>query len=371
MLLLLLFAAVMHAQTIIPVKICDLPLGLSETSGLVNTGPNNYLSHNDSGNEPKVIQFDSSGNITRQIKLINATNVDWEDLTKDNKGNIYIGDFGNNNNNRNDLKIYIIFDPKTFSKDSTNAGIINFTYPDQKAFPPVTAQQNFDMEAFFWFNDSLYLFSKNRSNPYSGYTKCYQLPAKAGSYTAKLIDSFFTGNGLYLNYSVTGAAINNAGNKIVLLGYDKCWIFTAFTGRNFFKGKVTMYLFNSLSQKEAVYFESDEKLVITQETSSLGNAMMFRINLPQSSTSGNRNFEKAQIEIEIFPNPVYETFQLKIKTMQPDKKSEVMLYNSSGLKVKSWSLLSDKIHVLDMHELPGGNYYLKVAGGNTKKIIKE
>jgi sugar lactone lactonase YvrE len=36
------------------------------------------------------------------------TNIDWEDITKDKDGNLYVGDFGNNDNERKDLCIYKI-----------------------------------------------------------------------------------------------------------------------------------------------------------------------------------------------------------------------------------------------------------------------
>ncbi|MDP1727006.1 MAG: T9SS type A sorting domain-containing protein [Bacteroidota bacterium] len=368
-LLFILFGSAIQAQTLTPVKICDLPADLAETSGLTTIGINQFLSHTDSGNEPKVMVFDSLGVIKRKIKLYNATNIDWEDLTKDKNGNIYVGDFGNNNSDRNNLRIYIIPDPKTITKDSTPAGILSFTYSDQKAFPPAAAYQNYDMEAFFWFNDSLYLFSKNRTTPYNGYTKCYQMPARTGVLTAKLIDSFYTGNGTYLNYSVTGAAINSTGNKVVLLGYDKCWIFSGFTGRNFFKGKVTTYPFNSLTQKEAVYFESDLKLMITQENSIFGNAGMFRVNLPLQT--GLMNNISSQYEIEAYPNPVEETMQLLIRTKSANIVMDIMLFDTAGKKVKTWELLSNTMHELDLHEFASGTYFIKLTDGYVQKIIKE
>ena len=44
--------------------------------------------------------------MTETIKL-KLKNVDWEDLTQDDKGYIYIADTGNNNNKRRELDIYI------------------------------------------------------------------------------------------------------------------------------------------------------------------------------------------------------------------------------------------------------------------------
>jgi hypothetical protein len=129
----------LNGQNIVPIKVCDFPAELNETSGLVKIAPNKFVTHTDSGNEPKLFVFDSSGLVQRRIKVSNATNVDWEDMTMDTKGNLYIGDFGNNNNDRKDLRIYTVASPNTYTKDSTVAGITNFSYPDQKAFPPGSA----------------------------------------------------------------------------------------------------------------------------------------------------------------------------------------------------------------------------------------
>ncbi len=356
------------AQSITPVKICDLPVTLGETSGLEGNGANKFLTHNDSGNEPLVYVFDSSGAIKRSIRITNAGNTDWEDLSKDNKGNIYIGDFGNNNNDRNNLKVYIIADPNTFSKDSTIATILNFSYPDQKAFPPSADQQNFDMEAFFWFKDSLYLFSKNRSTPYSGYTKCYQLPAKSGTYTARLIDSFYTGNGSYLNYSITSAAINGTGNKVVLLGYDKCWIFSGFSGNRFLKGKVDTYYFSGLTQKEAVYFENDYQLLFTQETSVLGNAGLYRAYLPNPANWVLNQKEK--YEFEIFPNPSSDFFEVSVQASAKTIIVEAAIFDGKGIRIKLLQLEIGQINTIDWSDLPAGSYFLKLCNGQSKKLLK-
>ncbi len=362
------FGLSISGQTLTPELICALPAELNETSGLEQVGLNRFLTHNDSGNEPLLYYFDSSGAVKRRIRIGNGLNIDWEDITKDNKSNIYVGDFGNNNNDRNNLKIYIVADPNLLTKDTAIASIISFTYPDQKAFPPGDSLKNFDMEAFFWFNDSLYLFSKNRSNPCSGYTKCYQLPAKSGTYSAKLIDSFFTGIGSYLNYSVTSAAINFTGNKVVLLGYDRCWILSDFPGKKFFKGKVSMYPFNSMTQKEAVFFVNDFQLMITQETSVLGNAGMYRVYLPNSATN-ILNYEE-RMEFEVFPNPSKDSFQVLLGSNTKMKSIELILYDIHGTLVKALILHTGKVNTVDWGGLLPGTYVLKMSNGSFRKLVK-
>ena len=115
-------------------------------------------------------------------------NTDWEDLTHDNNGNLYIGEFGNNANKRRDLKIYI-YNLRTQDLDS-----ILYAYPDQTQFPPAPEYRNFDMEGFFWHQDRLHIFSKNKFRKGNYYTKHYTLSAQAGEQNLQLRDSILLKN---------------------------------------------------------------------------------------------------------------------------------------------------------------------------------
>lgn len=189
-------------------KCIRLPDYLEEVSGLYIEGPEKMWWHNDGGNSPALYQTDGRGKLLEKVSLGSIRNSDWEDITSDDEGRIYVGDFGNNLNQRRDLKIYI-YDPKTERLDS-----ISFTYSDQKAFPPEGKDWNFDMEAFFWFQDSLHLFSKNRLQQGNYFTKHYVLPAHPGNYEANLVDRIYLKNRV-----VTGAAISPDGKTVGLIAY--------------------------------------------------------------------------------------------------------------------------------------------------------
>lgn len=221
-----------------PKKRFCLPPELPEVSGLYYAGPDSLWWHNDSGAEPILYLTDRRGKLKQTLPVPAALNRDWEDLTADSQGNLYIGDFGNNRNARRDLCIYI-FHPSTGALDS-----IRFRYPDQEAFPPPPAHASFDMEGFFWHRDSLHLFSKNRIPHGNYYTKHYVLPAQAGNYTAILRDS------VYLKKRVvTAAALSPDEDTAVLLAYwykiflgfipitkTSIFLFEDFPGSNFLQG---------------------------------------------------------------------------------------------------------------------------------------
>ena len=85
--------------------VTNLPRSLHEASGIEKLNDSELLwMINDSGNASSLYLVSEEGNILRELK-INSKNTDWEDITKDKEGNVYIGNFGNNANKRKDLVI--------------------------------------------------------------------------------------------------------------------------------------------------------------------------------------------------------------------------------------------------------------------------
>jgi hypothetical protein len=69
---------------------------LNETSGLI-LFDDLLLTINTNGGENKIYGFNLKGKINREIEIEDADNIDWESPTHDKKL-IYSGNFGNNNN---------------------------------------------------------------------------------------------------------------------------------------------------------------------------------------------------------------------------------------------------------------------------------
>src|SRR5690606_35587416 len=90
-------------------KIGRLPSIANESSGLARHEANQSLwTHNDSGGKPELYEMDFSGKLLSTLKVPQATNVDWEDLAQGPDGTLFIGDMGNNSNQRQDLTIYAV-----------------------------------------------------------------------------------------------------------------------------------------------------------------------------------------------------------------------------------------------------------------------
>ncbi|WP_108802627.1 SdiA-regulated domain-containing protein [Aquimarina sp. Aq107] len=236
---------------------------LKEISGLTRLPNDVHLyAINDSGNENILFRLNEKGEILDEIKIPESKNIDWEDLTYDHQNNIYIGDFGNNNNDRKKLSIYTV---SGIASNSIKTSVIEFTLEDQKKFPPSKKKRNFDIEAFIYKNGSFYLFTKNRSSKFNGETKLYKLSNKPGqTQVAKLIGKYNTCNDSN-DCFISGAAINSEGNKIALLTYNKIFILSEFEEDHLFNGKIEKIKLNHFSQKEGICFKNDSTLFIVDE----------------------------------------------------------------------------------------------------------
>ena len=246
-------------------ELCSLPASISESSGLQSYQNGFVWTHNDSGSEPVLYQIDTTGKINKFITITNATNYDWEDLAKDAEGNMYIGDFGNNQNKRKNLQIYKISNPENAPSDRSKAEVIEYYYPDQNTFPPSPSTRNFDVEAMIVYKEHIYLFSKNSTEPFNGFTKLYKLPSTPGSYQAELIDSLLLSTDNILENVITAADISPDQKQIVLLTYNKVIILSNFVENQFFKGDIQEISLNALSQKEGITFKNNTEVFISDE----------------------------------------------------------------------------------------------------------
>lgn len=260
-------------------RIAELPTELYETSGLVFYNNEFIITHNDGGNESEIFLLDLAGNLKKTIKINDAKNHDWEDLTIDDENRIYIGDFGNNNNNRENLAIYIL--PKNLQdKNEVDAKKIKFTYEDQEKFPPSKQLLNFDCEAFFWKDDSLYLFTKCRTEPFTGISTVYVLPAKEGTYKARRIGSVQLCSSDWRFCSVTAADYSEKYKTLILLTYSKIYLIKNFEENRFWEGSIKSYQLSLVRQREAICFKGKNAWYLTDEyRKGLGGGNLYELTL--------------------------------------------------------------------------------------------
>lgn len=215
------------------IQLTALPLELPESSGLIFFNQKLW-SHNDSGDQTRIYNISNEQAVANQIlAFANAQHVDWEDFAQDEQF-LYIGDFGNNSGQRQDLVIYKI--AKTDLSDTSEITEIRFNFSDQFSFDHSFEMHNFNCEAMIVLDNFIYLFSKNHLDLK---TKIYRIPSSPGEYSAILIDEFDS-RGL-----ITAADLDEDTNTLCLLGYTLensefqtfLWLFFDFEAPNFWDGK--------------------------------------------------------------------------------------------------------------------------------------
>ena len=243
--------------------VADIPNHLKEVSAVETTTQSDLMwVIEDAGNDNHLYALDTSGNIKKDLTILNSENIDWEDLTSDKVGNIYIGDFGNNNKKRYHFTIYKVTNPDNAEKSST-AEKIGFKLPENI--------KSRDFEAFFLMNDFFYVISKE-SNKFI----MVKVPNKEGEHEAELISEFKL-EGKYNR--ITSADISEDGNSVVLLNHDKVWLLTEFESDRFFEGKIEAFKFGYDSQKEGVCFSKNNSLFITEESNGAMGSNIYHLDI--------------------------------------------------------------------------------------------
>lgn len=260
-------------------ELYSLPKKLKEVSGIAYFPDTDILyTLEDSGNKNAVYAINSKGELEKTITVSNAKNVDWEDITKDKSGNIYIGDFGNNDNERKDLCIYKVAKNQLKNDVAKAEYKVSFSYPEQTEFPPRKKEMFYDVEGFFERGGYFYLFTKNRSKGFNGTAFIYKIKNASGAQKAVKIGEFKTCNN-YNHCVLTSATISPDGKKVALLSHDKVLLFKNFKGDLFHKGTQTQIELNHFSQKEAIVFKDNNTLLIADEKTNKigGNVYEFKL----------------------------------------------------------------------------------------------
>lgn len=342
----------------------NLPNTLNESSGAIFFN-DKIITHNDSGNENKLYELDTiSGLVTRTVTVTNATNIDWEDIAQD-ETSIYIGDIGNNNGDRTNLKVYKINKSDYLSSTSVIAAIINFNYSDQVDFTPKPNNTEWDAEALISIDtNNLILFTKNWVN---GTTKAYSIPKTSGTFSVNPLPTTLSSGG-----RITGATYNPVTKKIYSVGYNPTlqpfiWVCENFTNDDVFSGTNTQTFLSSLGfeQAEAITYIDYNRYFITSESFSFGpisdKAKLVSFTTADDILSVN---ELPNYPVNLYPNPVNEVLNID----SPEFTS-IEIYNSrSALVYRGYN---ENINVL---KLSTGPYFVKVNfknhGYTIKKIIK-
>lgn len=260
-------------SAISPLTLAELPTSQNETSGLAWI-QNRLFSINDGGNTNQIFELNpETGAVIRTVTVKNMKNNDWEDLAQSDTY-LFIGDFGNNLGIRTEVNVLKIKISDLLNMAEVNSERIDFTFSDQTDLSENNGNYNFNCEGFIFWNGKLHLFTKNETDQKTNH---YTLGQDPGKRQAMLTSSFNT-EGL-----VTAAAIETNSNSLCLLGYEDkglssqvfLWLFSDYSGEDFFNGKKHKVLLGSpaqLSQTEGITFTEGYTVLISAEKISLGGS---------------------------------------------------------------------------------------------------
>jgi len=350
-------------------KVADLS-ALKENSGLEFID-GKLWTFEDSGNSPELYSLDTAiGAILQTVVVENYKNIDWEDIAADNEF-IYIGDFGNNNGTRTNLKILRIkkSDIGTNFDVTISSEAILFSFADQTDFSS-NSNTNFDCEAMVSIGDSLYLFTKNRGD---AKTRVYALP--------KVVNQTFSLQPIAtinVEGMITAADYDSASKTIMLLGYG------GFDINPFLyeiKG-VQPHPFSSTSEKrtlisnnilgwqaEGLAFIDSGNIFISNEYTTFVPASLYRLSLDETNTT--RISQQGVNGIQCYPNPT--TNMVSINSREPIELVKIHTIDGVLMYQLEVNAFETKLF-LKQEGLKKGLYFLEITSQNNawvKRIVLE
>lgn len=361
-----------NPANIAPLGSLNLDATLSETSGII-FWDNRLWTHNDNS-DTKLYALDTLyGSIVQPYPLDGIINTDWEEISQDDDY-IYIGDFGNNSGNRDDLKIFRA-EKNSILNNSAVFDSVCFSYADQTDFDPASYDSDFDCEAFIVSGDTIFLFTKEWA---SNGTSLYSIPKTPGTYTAKRRSSWDV-NGL-----ITGAVYLEDKRIIVLSGYSErlkpfIYLLYDFDGLDFFGGnkrKIDVLL--PYHQIEAITTNNGIKYFITNEYFSMDPLIKTRQKIHLFDlrfflgTYLDLHVIRPDEENNFIISPVPAREFVTIQSLADLLPADYILINMTGQIVMTGELDSES-STLNISGLNSGIYFMRIGEEkkHSYKIIKQ
>ena len=218
---------------------------LVELSGIVRAPvEHQFWGHNDSGHPPAIFRFDESGHVHQRVDVSGAVNIDWEGMTSDGRGGLFIGDFGDNALRRLDFTIYHIAPPDLADHGAVVLAARRFAYPDK---------QPRNCEAMFLLGGRLYLIGKYNSPRFTSTVFCVDDYDDAPDLVAadEAAAQLRKVGELSVRGQVTDAAYSAERHQLAVLSY---------TGVSFYAVETERDLADPPTQRIRVFFDQCEGL---------------------------------------------------------------------------------------------------------------
>lgn len=238
-----------------------LPAGLAENSGVAigQRAQDVLWIHNDSGDDPVVYAVSAAGALIGRVRVEGAKNRDWEDIATGPcpQGScLYIGDIGDNAEDRRDVDVYRVSEPDPRSTTTAKADRFQLRYPDGAR----------DAEALFVLpSEEIFIVTKGIDSPVEVYR--YPPPLRPGRTVVLERVAALSPPARDEVLRVTGASASPSGDWVSVRTYG--WLMLYRT-EQFVAGNTEPALLVNLSplgeaQGEAVALADDGTVILGSE----------------------------------------------------------------------------------------------------------
>jgi hypothetical protein len=232
---------------------------INEASALIKSSkhPGIFYTLCDANNPSYVFAIDQEGKLHATLQLVGVQNFDWEALTSDGAGNLFVGDMGNNLQRFRERTIYRIAEPEQLPKESPQTPIkVSITGTWKYTFPvkPFDAESLFMDEEYFW------IISKARN---LGDTRLYRLPRSAEGKTTPLEETGKLPNEMVM---ISDAALSPDRKQLVVVNKFYAAFFPLPNGKvaEAIAAEPTYYEFD-LNKVEGCCFDGEDLLMIAED----------------------------------------------------------------------------------------------------------
>lgn len=186
---------------------------MTEVSGVVASRryPGTFWIHTDGGKKPLLIAINRDGETVAKFE-VSAKFSDWEDIAINDQGHLFLGDLGNNDGERKELRVYRLAEP-----DMASTGKRPKLRPDQTwrlRFP----HQSFDCESLFVVGTNGFVISKLSNNEQA---RVYRFPLTQSKEPVTLDEVGV----LPIKSPVTGADVSKDGKLLAVVAKQGAHIF--------------------------------------------------------------------------------------------------------------------------------------------------
>ena len=184
---------------------------IREASGIVASRrhPGIFWVHNDSGNAPQLFAVRLSGELVRSYRVA-IPNIDWEDITTDDSGHLYLGDIGDNKQILPVRVIHKINEPDPTIDTGTRSPLLvvsshYFRYPDR---------QPRDAEGLVVHGDHAFVVTKRADRQPA---QVYRIPLHQPAPLLRPLNLEYVGILPGCVERVTGAALTHDGQRLAVV----------------------------------------------------------------------------------------------------------------------------------------------------------